>query len=90
MPESAKRKNIKQHKAKEENVTLNRSWAEDIPMSPPWWAPTSVVIMCLGLLLVVVFYLSDGHYPVPNIGNWNLAVGLGVSFGGFLMLLRWR
>jgi len=46
--------------------------------------------MLLGLVLVVVYYISSGAYPIPGAGNWNLALGLGVAFGGFLMLLRWK
>ena len=42
------------------------------------------------LLWVVVFYISQGVYPIPKIGQWNIAVGLGTMMVGFLMTLRWR
>ncbi len=29
-------------------------------------------------------------YPIPKIGQWNIAVGLGTMMVGFLMTLRWR
>lgn len=91
MSESHRRKDARTNTSKtKEPEILNRSWAEDIKPSPSWWAPVSVVLMLVGLLLVVVHYISGAHYPVPGIGNWNLAVSLGVVFVGFLMLLRWK
>ena len=31
-----------------------------------------------------------GVYPIPKIGQSNIAVGLGTMMVGFLMTLRWR
>ena len=44
----------------------------------------------VGLLWIVVFYISGATYPIPKIGQWNLAVGGGIAFVGFLMTMRWR
>lgn len=89
MPESRKRKGAKPHRDQQPEE-LNKSWAADMKPSPSWWAPLSVALMLVGLVLVVIYYISSGSYPIPNAGNWNLALGLGVAFGGFLMLLRWK
>lgn len=90
MPESRKRKNVKPANKDLDNQPLNRSWAEDIPMSPRWWAPTSGILMLLGLLIVIVYYISEASLPIPNGGNWNIGLGILTAFIGFLMLLRWR
>ncbi|MGC5614639.1 cell division protein CrgA [Georgenia sp. Z1491] len=58
--------------------------------SPTWWAPTMVTLMLLGLVVLLVTYLTSAAYPVPGIGNWNLAIGFGIAMLGFLMTLRWR
>jgi Cell division protein CrgA len=58
--------------------------------SPRWWAPTMVTLMVLGLVCVVLTYLTKGNLPVPSLGNWNLAIGFGVMVVGFFMTLRWR
>ncbi|UNX54989.1 cell division protein CrgA [Georgenia sp. TF02-10] len=58
--------------------------------SPRWWAPTMVTLMVLGLAVVVVTYLTKGGYPIPGLGNWNLAIGFGVMIVGFFMTMRWR
>ncbi|MGC5627843.1 cell division protein CrgA [Georgenia sp. Z1344] len=58
--------------------------------SPSWWAPTMVTLMLVGLVVLLVTYLTSAAYPVPGIGNWNLAIGFGIAMIGFLMTLRWR
>ena len=46
--------------------------------------------MLLGLLWIVVFYLSQGRFPIATLGNWNLGVGAGLLIAGFLMTTNWR
>lgn len=58
--------------------------------SPGWYAPTFVTLMLLGLLWIVVFYLSQGRFPIATLGNWNLGVGAGLLIAGFLMTTNWR
>jgi len=48
-------------------------------------------IMVLGLLWIVVFYLSGSQQlPVPQIGAWNLGVGFALIIAGFAMTTRWH
>ena len=61
-----------------------------LPPSPRWYAATMVTLLVLGLVWVVVYYLSQTDYPVPDIGNWNLVIGFAILLGGFGMLTRWR
>jgi hypothetical protein len=49
-----------------------------------------VTLMVLGLLWIVVFYITQRAYPVPNIDYWNLAIGFGILLLGFGMTTRWR
>jgi hypothetical protein len=58
--------------------------------SPSWWAPTMVALMVAGLVWVVVTYLLQAGYPIPGIGNWNLAIGFSLMMAGFIMTMRWR
>ncbi|WP_231928171.1 cell division protein CrgA [Devriesea agamarum] len=57
--------------------------------NPRWWVPTMVTLFIVGLLYLVVYYLSTGAYPLP-IGDWNLIVGFGILILGFAMTMRWR
>ncbi|ENO18396.1 hypothetical protein HMPREF9004_0965 [Schaalia cardiffensis F0333] len=66
------------------------SWTEGIPLSPRWWAPAFVTLLLLGLVWLMVYYISSGTYPIPNISWWNMVIGLGIMMVGFLMTLKWR
>lgn len=88
MPESRSRRKKKQ------TYTPPTGSKAQLP-SPRWWAPTMVTLMLLGLVWVVVFYLSSGSWPISHIGsfqvgNWNLLVGFGLMLVGFGMTARWR
>lgn len=62
----------------------------DVTTSPSWWAPVMVGLMLVGLLWVVIFYISREQYPIPQLGRWNLGVGFGFMMAGFIMTTRWR
>lgn len=58
--------------------------------NPSWYAPVMLGLMLCGLVWIVVFYLSQGRFPVQAWGQWNLGVGAGLVMGGFLMTTNWR
>lgn len=58
--------------------------------NPVWFKPIMLGLMLLGLVWVLVFYLSGTLYPIPDIGAWNLVIGFAIAFAGFLMTTRWR
>lgn len=60
--------------------------------SPRWLAPVMVGLMVLGLAWIVTFYLTSSGLglPVPQLGQWNLAVGFGLIIVGFGLTTRWR
>lgn len=58
--------------------------------NPTWWAPVFIVLLVLGLLWIVVYYVSEYKYPIESIGVWNLGVGFVLLMGGFIMTMRWR
>lgn len=58
--------------------------------NPTWWAPAFVTLMVVGLLWIVVYYVTEYRYPVPSIGAWNLGVGFVLLLAGFIMTMRWR
>ena len=58
--------------------------------NPVWFKPIMLGLMILGLLWVIVFYLSNQALPVPGIGGWNLVIGFAIAFVGFLMTTRWK
>lgn len=58
--------------------------------NPPWFVPLMLGLMIVGLVWVVVFYLSAGQFPVRALSNWNLLIGFAFIISGFLMTTRWR
>jgi hypothetical protein len=68
---------------------IERSEA-DVAPNPVWFKPVMIGFMLLGLVWVLVFYLSASAFPIPGIGAWNLVIGFGIAFIGFLMTTRWR
>ncbi|WAB82328.1 cell division protein CrgA [Microcella daejeonensis] len=62
---------------------------KDAP-NPVWFKPVMFGFMLIGLLWIIVYYLSGTSWPVPQFGAWNIMVGFGIMFIGFLMTTRWR
>jgi hypothetical protein len=58
--------------------------------NPRWWAPLMLTLMVIGLIWVVVYYISQTAYPIPHIEHWNLVIGFGLLLAGFSMTTRWR
>ncbi|MCT9819453.1 cell division protein CrgA [Microbacterium sp. W1N] len=68
---------------------LEQSQGEQAP-NPVWFKPIMLGLMIIGLVWVLVFYLSGSRFPIPGIDGWNIVIGFGIAFVGFLMTTRWR
>ena len=58
--------------------------------NPVWFKPVMFAFMLIGLVWIIVFYVSGSNAPIPQLGPWNILVGFGIMFVGFLMTTRWR
>jgi hypothetical protein len=59
--------------------------------SPRWLAPLMLTLFGIGVLWLVVFYLTQGEMPlVAELGNANLLVGFGFIIAGFALSTQWR
>jgi len=55
------------------------------------WLPiVAVSLIVAGIGWLVVFYLSQGAYPVLSWRYWNLAIGFGAMVSALVLLARWR
>ncbi len=63
--------------------------AERAP-NPVWFKPLMFSFMIIGLAWIIVFYVSGSSLPIPQLLNWNILIGFGIMFVGFLMTTRWR
>jgi len=58
--------------------------------SPRWLVPAMIACFVLGLLWVVVYYITQTEYPIGGIGLWNMAIGFGLIIVGFVLSTRWK
>ncbi|MGH3715612.1 MAG: cell division protein CrgA [Micromonosporaceae bacterium] len=65
--------------------------------SPMWVPILAVSLIVLGIAWLVIFYLSNAFYELPDwalpaaeLGYWNLAIGFGALVASLLVLSRWR
>lgn len=61
-----------------------------VKQSSIWVPVTAVSLIVGGIGWLVVFYLSQGTYPVASWGYWNLAVGFGGMVSALAVLARWH
>ena len=66
-----------------------REGRENLP-NPVWFKPIMFGFMLLGLAWIIVYYLSQGSWPIPGINEANIAIGFGFLIIGFFMTTRWR
>jgi hydrogenase/urease accessory protein HupE len=55
-----------------------------------WFKPVMFGFMLIGLIWIIVFYVSGSTLPIPELGSVNILIGFGIMFIGFLMTTRWR
>ena len=62
--------------------------------SPVWLAPLMLALFGIGILWLVVFYITQGEMGglpvVEALNNWNLVVGFGFIVAGFALSTQWR
>jgi hypothetical protein len=88
MPKSKLRKKVVEQRAHSQEVVVETPHA---PLeSPKWLAPTMVTAFLIGLFWIVIFYVTQTRYPVPNIGAWNMVIGFSFIGVGFTLATRWR
>ncbi|PLS29250.1 septation inhibitor protein [Bifidobacterium parmae] len=73
----------------EENTRRVEETIKGTKSNPRWFVPLFCILMVIGLVWVVCYYLTS-NYPIPNIGAWNLLIGFVIIMIGFLMTMWWR
>lgn len=86
MPKSRIRKKDNSASApekKSENVKVSSGGSQ-------WVAPLMLTLFLLGLIWIVLFYVTNASLPISAIGNWNIVVGFGFIAGGFVVSTQWK
>ena len=58
--------------------------------NPSWYVPVMLGFIVVGLLWVVVFYISGSMLPIESIGPGNIAIGFGIMIVGFILTTKWK
>ena len=58
--------------------------------NPSWFLPVMLGFMIVGFLWILLFYISLQRLPIEAIGFWNVLIGFGIMFVGFIMATRWK
>jgi hypothetical protein len=87
MPKSRIRKKVKAERTVQAQVVQSTPEPTE---SPKWLAPVMLANFLLGLAWIVVYYITQTKYPVPNLGAWNMGIGFVFVGIGFTLATRWR
>ncbi|MGH3500935.1 MAG: cell division protein CrgA [Nocardioidaceae bacterium] len=55
-----------------------------------WIAPAMVTCWIIGLAWIVVYYIVPDLKYLRELGNWNLAIGMGFIAIGFILSTKWE
>ncbi len=92
MPESKKRKRTE----RTSRPAASAATAKPVKKgpSPRWLAPLMLALFGIGVLWLVVFYITQGRMGglpyASEWNNWNLLVGFGFIIAGFCLSTQWR
>ncbi len=61
-------------------------------LNPVWLVPTMLTLLIVGLVWIILFYVTSsiGGWPIPALGQWNIAVGFGLILGGGILSTRFK
>ncbi len=59
-------------------------------VSPAWLAPTMLGCLIVGLVWIVIFYVSEEKLPIGAIGPGNLVIGFAFLVGGVVLSTKWH
>ena len=100
MPESKGRQSAEAKKKSARKASVAQERAEKKRLSPGltdrrgWVVPTFVTLMLLGVVWLVVWYLTASTgivVPVmSDLANWNLLVGMGLMGASFGVATLWK
>ena len=88
MPKSKLRKKVQERHAHEE--LIHDTEPHGLLESPRWLAPVMVANFLIGLFWIVIFYVTQTRFPIPDIGAWNMIIGFSFVGVGFSLATKWR
>jgi hypothetical protein len=59
-------------------------------VTPTWYKALMLGLMIVGLLWIIVWYITQSALPIPQIGYGNIGIGIGLMMVGLIMTTRWK
>ena len=59
-------------------------------VSPPWLVPTMLGSLIVGLVWIVIYYVSQQNLPIKVFGAGNLVIGFGFLVVGVVLSTKWH
>ena len=53
-----------------------------------WYRVIMFSLLAVGIPWIIVFYITQGLFPIPDLGMWNVS-GVGAMMVSMLMMTRW-
>lgn len=88
-------KNVSKQSSKQVD-SLSKAEAAELRREAPnpvWFKPLMFGFMLLGLIWIVVYYITSATtmpLPIPALGQGNIFVGFGLVLVGFMMTPWWK
>lgn len=80
---------VSKKRNKSNAVKVPRSATKPQSENPKWLVPTFSTLLMVGLLWILVYYISRGTYPF-EIGNINIFIGFAMLLAAMGLLTRWK
>lgn len=88
MPKSKLRK---KHKSVDPAFVAQTTQApHEAPESPKWLVPVMLAAFIIGLIWIVIYYVTQTRGPIGFFHAWNMLVGFGFIAVGFSLATKWR
>jgi Cell division protein CrgA len=81
---------VPKSRARSKAVYTPPSRSAKAKVSPPWLVPAMLGSLIVGLVWIVIFYVSQQDLPIKAFGAGNLVIGFGFLVAGVVLSTKWR
>ena len=94
MPESRVRKSAAEKRKQARASSTSKSGKSEAPGSRAWVPPTFITVGLLGVVWLVVYYVTvSANIVIPGmtaLGGWNILIGMGAMAAAFALATLWK
>jgi hypothetical protein len=80
---------VSKKREKKQTYKVPRNVGKVSTENPKWLLPTAVTLLVLGPTWIIVYYITQGNYPLP-IDYWNIGIGFAFLMTSMILFTRWK